>query len=205
MTLSYARLHEFILRTPHILSLKPTGLPIVGAQTPTQTRGWRMKELIMMGFGEKHRALEVLPRLQRLQFDWSTDLQSSVAVEIESDGRLRMTHSQLVDPAAAFEDEREWKELLSAIVPLPHLPESSAPEVISQVRTINAGGSTWLKNNSLDQDFVRNAAALLRPGNSAILAMVQDWRPALQVLSGYSQIVLHTRVAVLETLENPDR
>lgn len=164
-----------------------------------------MKELIMMGFGEKHRALEVLPRLQRLQFDWSTDLQSSVAVEIESDGRLRMTHSQLVDPAAAFEDEREWKELLSAIVPLPHLPESSAPEVISQVRTINAGGSTWLKNNSLDQDFVRNAAALLRPGNSAILAMVQDWRPALQVLSGYSQIVLHTRVAVLETLENPDR
>lgn len=94
---------------------------------------------------------------------------------------------------------------LSAIVPLPHIPPSSTAEVISQVRTINVGGSTWLKNKSLDQDFVRNAAALFRPGNSAILAMVQDWRPALQVLSEYSQIVLHTGVAVLQKLESPDR
>lgn len=164
-----------------------------------------MKELVMVAFAEKHRASEVLPQLQRLQFDWSPDLQSAVAVEVEKDGRLRMMQSQLLDPVAASEDAPQWKELLSAIVPLPHIPPSSTAEVISQVRTINVGGSTWLKNKSLDQDFVRNAAALFRPGNSAILAMVQDWRPALQVLSEYSQIVLHTGVAVLQKLESPDR
>ena len=159
----------------------------------------------MIAFGEKHRASEVLPQLQRLQFDWSADLQSAVAVEVENDGRLRMMHSQLLDPVAASEDAPQWKELLSAIVPLPHLPPSSTAEVISKVRTINVGGSTWLKNFSLDQDFIRNAAALLRPENSAILAMVRDWHPALQVLSGYSQIVLHTSVAALQKLESPDR
>ena len=50
------------------------------------------------------------------------------------------------------------------------------------------------KDFSLDQDFVRNAAALLRPGNSAILATLQKWKPALTVLSGYSPLVLHTRI-----------
>ena len=177
---------------------------MVRTQTPNQARGWRLKELVMVAFGEKHRAAEVLPQLQRLQFAWSTDLQSAVAVEVENDGRLRMMHSQLLDPAAAAEDAPKWKELLSSIVPLPHVPPSSTAEVISQVRTINIGGKTWLKNSSLDPDFVRNAAAMLRPGNSAILAMVHDWRPALQVLSEYSQIVLHTGVAVLQQLESPD-
>ena len=177
---------------------------MVRTQTPTQARGWRSKKLVMVAFGEKHRASEVLPQLQWLQSDWSANLQSAVAVEVENDGRLRMMHSQLLDPSAAAEDAPQWKELLSTIVPLPHIPPSSTAEVISQVRTINVGGSTWLKNSWLDPDFVRNAAAVLQPGNSAILAMVHDWRPALQALSEYSQIVLHTGVAVFQKLEIPD-
>jgi len=39
---------------------------------------------------------------------------------------------------------------------------------------------------------VRNAAALLQPGNSAIFALIQDWQSAATVLSGYSHPVLHT-------------
>ena len=184
-----------VLGVRNILGFKPTAWPTVRKQTPRRTRGSKLKELVMMAFAEKHRASEVLPQLQRLQFNWSPDLQSAVAVEIESDGRLRMTHSQLLDPAAACKDTPDWKELLSAIVPLPYIPASSSAEVISQVRTINVGGSTWLRNSSLDQDFVRNAAALLRPGNSAILATVNDWQLALPVLCGFSHIVLHTPVS----------
>jgi uncharacterized membrane protein len=157
----------------------------------------------MMAFAEKHRASEVLPQLQRLQFDWSSDLQGAVAVEVESDGRLRMTHSQLLDPAGASEDAPQWKELLNAIVPLPHIPPSSTADVISQVRTINVGGSGWLKSSSLDQDFVRNAAALLRPGNSAILATVSDWQSALPVLRGFSYLVLHAAVTRHESSSRP--
>lgn len=146
-----------------------------------------------MAFAEKHRAAELLPQLQRLQFAWIPDLQGAVAVEVENDGRLRVTQSQMLDPAAACEELPDWKELLSAIVPLP-VPVSSTAEVMSRARNINAGSSAWLKNSALDQDFVRNAAALLRPGNSAILATVADWQSVLPVLGGFSKIVLHAAV-----------
>jgi uncharacterized membrane protein len=173
------------------------------AQTPTQTTGWKLKEIVLMAFAEEHRASEVLPQLQRLQFDWSSELESAVAVAVERDGRLRIVHSQLLDPAATVEDSPPWKELLSAIVPLPHVPPSSTADVIAQVRTINVGGSGWLKDSALDQDFVRDAAALLRPGNSAILAAVRNWQSALPVLSGFSSIVLHTAVPHPERMTQP--
>lgn len=80
---------------------------------------------------------------------------------------------------------------MSAIVPLPYLLSSSTIKVGMQVRTINDEGSTWLENLSLDPDFSRNASALLRPGNSAILATIHDWRSAVELLSGYSHHVLH--------------
>jgi uncharacterized membrane protein len=148
----------------------------------------------MIGFSEKHRAVEVLPQLQRLQFKWTAEMQNAVAVEVEKDGRLKMLHSHMLDPAVGREDAYRWKAILSAIVPLPHIPPSSKRELISEVRSINAEGSERLKDFSLDQDFVRNAAALLRPGNSAILATLQEWRSALTVLSGYSHLVLHTTI-----------
>src|SRR5271168_364483 len=110
-----------------------------------------MRELVMIGFTEKHRAVEVLPQLQRLQFDWSADLQDAVAVEIESNGLLRLNHSQLLDPASGS-NLSEWKAILSAIVPLPHVPQSSTTETNVEARNINAQGSSWLKVTSLDSD-----------------------------------------------------
>jgi len=149
-------------------------------------------ELVVLGFGERLRAVEVLPQLQRLKFDWSGDLRTAIAVEVESDGKLRLHHSQLLDPASGFDDSLQWKAILNAIVPLPHLPVESTATAALQARVINAKASDWLKRVSHDRDFVRNAAALLRPGNSAILAILRDSQPALAVLSGYTSIVLHT-------------
>ena len=145
-----------------------------------------------MGFGDKHRALEVLPQLQRLKFAWSSDLNNAVAVEVESDGRLRLLHSHLLDPASDVDEVARWKALLSAIVPLPHTPPSSSPEVSFEFRGMNSAASRWLKHSSLDKDFVRNVAAVLQPGNSAIFALIRDWPSAAPVLSGYSHLVLHT-------------
>ena len=146
----------------------------------------------MIAFAEKLRAVEVLPQLQRLTFEWSEDLQTAVAVEVEKDGKLRLHHSQLLDPASGLDDVIRWEAILNAIIPLPHIPSHSTAETARQVRLINAKGSNWLKGLSLDGDFLRNAAALLRPGNSAILAILHESKPALAVLSGYSQMVLHT-------------
>ena len=153
-----------------------------------------MKELVIIGFSEKHRALEVLPQLQRLQFEWSADLHNAVAVEVERNGRLRLYYGHLLDPAAASEDAPQWESLLSAILPLPHVPSSGTTKLMDEVHAINAQAGTWLNEFSLDQDFTRNAAALLRPGSSAIFARINDWKSALTVLSGYSHLVLHTRI-----------
>lgn len=146
----------------------------------------------MIGFTDKLRAVEVLSQLQRLKFNWSADLRTAVAVEVEKDGKLRLHHSQLLDPASGLDDAIQWKTILNAIVPLPHMPPESTAEIAFHVRRINAEGDKWLKGASLDQDFIRNAAALLRPGNSAVFAILREVQTALPVLSGYSQIVLHT-------------
>jgi uncharacterized membrane protein len=161
-----------------------------------------VQQLVMVGFAEKHRAIEVLPQLQRLKFDWSPDLRNAVAVEVEKDGRLRLHHSQLLDPAADT-NLPQWKAILSAIVPLPHVPQFSTPDTIAEVRAINAEGSIWLKMTSFDHDFIRDAAALLRPGNSAILAIIRESQSALAVLSGYSYIVLRTSVGLSQSLIGP--
>ena len=152
-----------------------------------------MRELVMIGFTERHRASEVLPQLQRLTFDWSADLRNAIAVEIERDGRLRMHHSQLLDPAANSVMPA-WKSILSAIVPLPHTPESSSAETLAEVRTINGETDRWLKVISSDREFARNVASLLRPGNSAIFAIIWQAQNALALLGGYSPFVLHTAV-----------
>lgn len=153
-----------------------------------------MTELVMIGFADKHRAAEVLSQLQRLKFDWSSDLLNAVAVEVESDGRLRMLQSHLLDPSAGAEDDFRWEAFLSAIVPQPHLPSSRRATLEGDVRTVIAQGRAWLKDLSFDQEFARNAAALLLPGNSAILATIHDWRSAVKLLSGYSHLVLHTTI-----------
>jgi uncharacterized membrane protein len=153
-----------------------------------------VEELVMLAFGDKFRALEVLTQLQRLKFDWSADLRTAIAVEVENNNRLRLHHSQLLDPAADLDDVAQWKAILNAIIPLPHTPPDSTADTASQASLINSEGRKWLKRVSLDRDFMRNAAALLRPGNSAIFAMCRQSESALKVLSGYSQIVLHTGV-----------
>lgn len=154
-----------------------------------------MQELVMIGFTDRLRAIEVLPQMQRLKFDWSSDLQTAIAVEVERDGRLRLHHSHLLDPASGQGDIAQWKAILNAINPLPHLRSEHSQDTAVEFRTINAESTEWLKDVALDRDFVSNAAAILRPGNSAILAILSDFRAASTVLSGYSQVVLHTNFA----------
>ncbi len=144
----------------------------------------------MIGFTEKHRAREVLQELQRLRFDWCAELNNAIAVEVEKDSRLRLLYGDLLDPGAGWEEASPWRPILNAIVPLPHIPPPSRREG----SWVNAESSAGLGDFTLDRDFVRNAAALLRPGRSAILAILHEWMSALNVLSGYSPLVLHTQI-----------
>jgi uncharacterized membrane protein len=160
-----------------------------------------MRELVMIGFADKHRAIEVLPQLQRLRFDWCADLQNAIAVEVEADGRLRLHHSQLLDPASSS-NTTEWKLILSSIVPISHTLESSSSGTIAEARAINRGGGKWLKSERLDANFLRDAAALLQPGHSAILAIIREASLAPAVLMGYSYVVLRANIDQVPTPDN---
>jgi uncharacterized membrane protein len=160
-----------------------------------------MHELVMIGFADKHRAIEVLPQLQRLKFDWCFDLQDAIAVEVEKDGRLRLHQSQLLDPESSS-NTLQWKAILNSIVPMPHTRESSSSSSITEARAINSDAGKWLEAERLDGNFLRDAAALLRPGQSAILAIIRESRSALEVLSGFSYVVLRTNIDLIPTPDN---
>jgi uncharacterized membrane protein len=146
-------------------------------------------ELVLIGFADTYRANEVLAQLQRLQFDWISDIRNGVAVTVGSEGGLRIMRSHLLDPSVRT--DFKWEALLAAIMPLPH---PQADNVANDFNAITVQSRVWLGKLSFHQSFLRDAAALLRPGHSAILATIDDWRPAIEFLSGYSHFVLHTTI-----------
>jgi hypothetical protein len=149
-----------------------------------------VKELLVIGFAEKHRALEVLPQLH---FDWSGDLQNAIAVEVEVDGGLRLFHGLLLGSETNAHDAALWRSILSAILPPPYWSHDAA-EMPDEEAPIDPQTSHRSALPFLDQEFIRDAAALLRPGSSALLAIVHESKKLLPVASAYSHFLLHTRL-----------
>jgi len=151
-----------------------------------------LNELVVMGFNDPYRAVEVLGQLRRLEFSWAPDLENAVAVEVDARGRLKLRHSTVLDPA--FADSRPaWRALLGAIQPQaasvqPHPSQGSTVES----QALNAEASLWRRALMANPNFLRDLGALLQPGGSAILALIGDPEGAVRVLRGYSAIVLRT-------------
>jgi uncharacterized membrane protein len=147
-----------------------------------------MKELVIVGFGDRDRALEVLPQLKRLHFSWSSGLQDAVAVEVESDGRLKLFQGVLLDADPVVENTARWQALLGVLRPVSfRTSKRLAGETGHQAQTVH-----WFDRLSLKPDFVRNATALLMPDTSAVMAIIEGGEEALGILAGYSDFVVHT-------------
>ena len=147
-----------------------------------------------MGFSDRYRAEEVLGQLRRLDFSWAPDLENAVAVEIDARGRLRLRHSLDVDPAFA-DSALAWRALLVAIQPPATPPKSAWRERASESKALNAEASLWQRAFSSDPTFLRDLGALLRPADSAILAVVTDADAAVRVLRGYTSVLLRTSLS----------
>ena len=154
-----------------------------------------MSELVVLGFSDRYRAEEVLGQLRRLDFSWAPELENAVAVEVDSRGRLRLRHSVDVDPAFA-DSAPAWRALLVAVQPPAAPLQSVSRERASESKALSAEASLWqralMANNPA---FLRDLGAVLRPGDSAIFAVVTDADAAVRVLRGYSSILLRTTLS----------
>src|SRR5215472_9403862 len=144
-----------------------------------------------MGFSDRYRAEEVLGQLRRLDFSWAADLENAVAVEVDARGRLRFRHSLVLDPGSG-DSAPAWRALLGAIQAPVIVPQPAARERAGDFQGLSAEASLWRRALAIDPEFLRDLCALLRPGDSAILAVLADAEGAIRVLRGYSNILLRT-------------
>ena len=149
-----------------------------------------LSELVVMGFSDRYRAEEVLGQLRRLDFSWASDLENAVAVEVDARGRLRLRHSLVVDPAFA-DSAPAWRALLVAIQPPAASHRPVLGERARESQALNAEASLWQRSLMANPSFLRDLSSLLRPGDSAIFAVVTDADAAVRVLRGYSSVLLH--------------
>jgi len=147
-----------------------------------------------MGFSDRYRAEEVLGQLRRLEFSWAADLENAVAAEVDFRGQLRFRHSLALDPA--FGDSAPaWRALLGAIQPPAAPVRAAATESATDSQALNAEASWWRKALMADSGFLRDLGAVLRPGYSAILAVLSHADAAIPVLRGYSGLLMRTSLA----------
>jgi uncharacterized membrane protein len=151
----------------------------------------RLSELVVMGFTDRYRAAEVLGQLRQLEFGWAADFEGAVAVEVDARGRLRLSHSRVLDPAFA-DSAPAWRALLGAIDPRAASRPSNARETTRESQGVNAEAQKWRLEFMANADFLRDLGALLRPGDSAVFAVLGDADAAVRVLRGYTSVLLHT-------------
>ena len=150
-----------------------------------------MSELVVMGFSDRYRAEEVLGQLRRLDFSWAPDLENAVAVEVDVRGGLRLRHSLVLDPVFA-DSAPAWRALLGAIQPPAAPLESASRQGACESQALHAEVSLWRRELMANSNFLRDLGAVLRPGDSAIFAVLSDADVAVRVLRGYSSVLLRT-------------
>jgi len=150
-----------------------------------------------MGFSDRYRAEEVLGQLRRLDFSWAAELENAVAVELDVHGRLRLHHSLVIDSTIA-DSAPAWRALLGAIQPSATRLQPAARQSSGDSQGLNAEASLWRRGLATDPQFLRDFDALLRPGDSAILAVLIDGEAAVRVLRGYSNILLRTSLTEVQ-------
>jgi uncharacterized membrane protein len=165
-----------------------------------------MRELIVVGFGDPHRASEVLNELQRRDWAWGADLDRAVVVRWNERDQLRVQFS--VDPLAheASGWTGLWSSFLSVALFVPittGIVEATGRMAISSmapeppVRALHSAIPAfrwWREGLKISENFLRDVGALIQPGDSALFMLLRTSKPevVLQQLRDYGGRLLHT-------------
>jgi uncharacterized membrane protein len=165
-----------------------------------------MREIIVVGFHAKHRAAEVLARLQELQYEWTIDLADAVAAYRSDDGRLRVDQSVELTTRQGAGWGGLLGGLLGAVIAAPFTGGMSIPFAATTVGLGALSGGTlgaalgatdageWKQRYGVGDDFVRDVGGMIQPGDSAVFALVRRADPEVvaEKFRGYGGRILRT-------------
>lgn len=173
-----------------------------------------MNELMVVGFKGTHRARQVLDELMELKTAWAIelDLEDAVAVYRSRSGRLRMDTSVRPTVRQGATLGSVLGGLMGAILMTPFTGGASMAVAAAQAGAgaiaLGATGAVIGSENAaqkkqesgLTEDFVRQVAGMVQPGQSALFIFAEAPHPEAIAarFRGYGGTILRTTVPPAE-------
>ena len=163
-----------------------------------------MAELIVVGFQkDMYRASEVLNTLQEMHNSWVVDLSDAVAVYRDYSGKLRVDQSYQLTTGEGAAWGGLFGGLIGALLAAPFTAGASVGAVLAagSLSGVALGATadaidaeTWKEDYGISEDFVQRVGTMIKPGDSAIFALLRTIDPDLVAaqFKGYGGTILRT-------------
>jgi len=147
-----------------------------------------MNTLVVIGYKDMEQAEEVRLKLRKLHRDYLIDLEDAVVVVKDANGKIKL-HQAVNLTAAGASSGGFWGLLIGMIFlnPLLGLAVGATAGAVS--------GS--LTDIGINDDFMKNLAATLTPGSSALFVLVRKMTPdkVLKELEGSGGTIIQTSLS----------
>jgi uncharacterized membrane protein len=147
-----------------------------------------MANLVVIGYDDVHKAEEVRLALFKMQKDYLIDMEDAVVAEKREDGKVKLHQVHNLTAAGAVSGGF-WGTLIGIIFLNPLLGAAAGA---------TAGAvSGALGDVGISNDFMKQLAAELEPGHSALFVLVRKSTPdkVLEELKGFGGKVLQTSLS----------
>jgi uncharacterized membrane protein len=166
-----------------------------------------MAQLIVVAFkGDIFRAGEVLHKLSELNEEWAIDLDDAVAVYRDHNGQLHVDESYQMTTGQEAALGAFWGALIPALIALPFTAGASAVVAAGAFAAVALSGSAvgaiggaldakwWKEEFGIPDPFVKTAAGMIQPRDSAIFALLRTVDPdrLAEEFRGYGGSVVQT-------------
>lgn len=158
-----------------------------------------MKELIVVAYDNRHSAREVLDELRLLNYRWVTEIGDAVAIARDQEGNLHVQDSYQPTTRASGVWGVLWGTIFGSLVLAPLTGGLSTAAIAATVAAGALGGATlggltsaalahtYKEDFGLPEDFVSELSTQIKPGGSAIFALLgsYDPDPGPEYVAGY--------------------
>ncbi len=147
-----------------------------------------MSTLAVIGYNELHKAEEVRLMLRKLQRDYLIDIEDAVVATKDSAGKIKL-HQAVNLTAAGAVSGGFWGTLIGMIFLNPLLGMAAGATM--------GAASGALSDLGINDNFMKELAATMTPGSSALFVLVRKATPdkVLEELKGTGGKILQTSLS----------